>query len=98
MNKNLFKCRQCGGDIYFDNLHVSEKTGKKIPLNPETEKHHFLPVPFIIVICYRENIGIDGGTLTISKIEPQNPASAGCGWYDVTNVSPTSTITIAKLA
>jgi hypothetical protein len=43
MIKNLYKCRQCGADIYFDDVHVSEKAGKKIPLNPETEKPHNCP-------------------------------------------------------
>ena len=43
MIKNLYKCRQCGADIYFDDVHVSAKTGKKIPLDPYNEEPHKCP-------------------------------------------------------
>jgi hypothetical protein len=29
-------CRQCGQPITFDNKHISQRTGKKIPLEVET--------------------------------------------------------------
>jgi hypothetical protein len=37
-------CRQCGQPITFDNKHVSQRTGKKIPLDPETNEPHDCPV------------------------------------------------------
>ena len=33
-------CRQCGEPITFDNKHASQKTGKKIPLDIETNEPH----------------------------------------------------------
>jgi hypothetical protein len=36
-------CRQCGQPITFDNKHVSQRTGKKIPLAIETNEPHDCP-------------------------------------------------------
>jgi hypothetical protein len=33
-------CRQCGQPITFDNKHISQRTGKKIPLDPGTNEPH----------------------------------------------------------
>lgn len=40
--KTLYKCWLCNGAIYFDDIHISD-SGKKIPLNPETETPHRCP-------------------------------------------------------
>ena len=37
-------CRQCGQPITFDNKHISQGTGKKIPLDVETNEPHDCPV------------------------------------------------------
>jgi hypothetical protein len=37
-------CRQCGQPITFDNKHISQRTGKKIPLDPDTNEPHDCPV------------------------------------------------------
>ena len=37
-------CRQCGQPITFDNRHISQRTGKKIPLDVETNEPHDCPV------------------------------------------------------
>jgi len=37
-------CRQCGQPITFDNKHISQRTGKKIPLDPGTNEPHDCPV------------------------------------------------------
>jgi hypothetical protein len=37
-------CRQCGQPITFDNKHFSQKTGKKTPLDVETNEPHDCPV------------------------------------------------------
>jgi hypothetical protein len=37
-------CRQCGQPIIFDDKHVSQRTGKKIPLDPGTNEPHDCPV------------------------------------------------------
>jgi hypothetical protein len=37
-------CRQCGQPITFDNKHISQKTGKKIPLDVDTNEPHDCPV------------------------------------------------------
>jgi hypothetical protein len=36
-------CRQCGNPIKFDNKHISQRTGKKIPLDMETSEPHDCP-------------------------------------------------------
>ena len=36
-------CRQCGEPIRFDDKHVSQRTGKKIPLDVETNEPHDCP-------------------------------------------------------
>ena len=36
-------CRQCGQPIKFDDKHVSQRTGKKIPLDIETNVPHDCP-------------------------------------------------------
>jgi hypothetical protein len=37
-------CRQCQNPIKFDDKHVSQRTGKKIPLDIETGEPHDCPV------------------------------------------------------
>ena len=37
-------CRQCGVPIKFDDKHISQRTGKKIPLDIDTEEPHDCPV------------------------------------------------------
>ena len=37
-------CRLCNQPITFDNKHISQKTGKKIPLDPDTNEPHDCPV------------------------------------------------------
>ncbi|HJT49672.1 MAG TPA: hypothetical protein VJ729_15930 [Nitrososphaeraceae archaeon] len=37
-------CRQCGQPITFDNKYISQRTGKKIPLDIETNEPHDCPV------------------------------------------------------
>jgi hypothetical protein len=37
-------CRLCGQAIKFDDKHVSQRTGKKIPLDPGTDEPHDCPV------------------------------------------------------
>jgi hypothetical protein len=39
-----FSCRLCGSPIKFDDKWVSERTGKKIPLDPGTNEPHDCPV------------------------------------------------------
>jgi hypothetical protein len=36
-------CRQCGKPITFDSKHISQRTGKKIPLDVETNEPHDCP-------------------------------------------------------
>jgi hypothetical protein len=36
-------CRLCGERIKFDDKHISERTGKKIPLDVDTEEPHECP-------------------------------------------------------
>ena len=44
MSSNSILCRQCNQPITFDNKHISQKTGKKIPLDVETNEPHDCPV------------------------------------------------------
>jgi hypothetical protein len=37
-------CRLCGVRIKFDDKHISERTGKRIPLDVDTEEPHDCPV------------------------------------------------------
>ena len=37
-------CRQCNQPITFDNKHISQRTGKKIPLDPATNEPHDCPI------------------------------------------------------
>ena len=37
-------CRQCQNPIKFDDKHISQRTGKKIPLDIETNERHDCPV------------------------------------------------------
>jgi hypothetical protein len=37
-------CRQCSQPITFDNKHISQRTGKKIPLDVATNEPHDCPV------------------------------------------------------
>jgi hypothetical protein len=41
---NSLTCRQCNQPITFDNKHISQRTGKKIPLDPGTNEPHDCPV------------------------------------------------------
>ncbi|MFL6370364.1 MAG: hypothetical protein ACJ72F_05985 [Nitrososphaeraceae archaeon] len=36
-------CRLCGSPIKFNDKHISQKTGKKIPLDVETNERHDCP-------------------------------------------------------
>ena len=36
-------CKLCGQPITFDNKHISQRTGKKIPLDVETNEPHDCP-------------------------------------------------------
>jgi hypothetical protein len=36
-------CRLCGERIKFDDKHISERTGKKLPLDVDTEEPHDCP-------------------------------------------------------
>ena len=44
MSSSSLSCRQCGQLITFDNKHISQRTGKKIPLDPDTNEPHDCPV------------------------------------------------------
>jgi hypothetical protein len=44
MSSNSIFCRQCNQPITFDNKHISQRTGKKIPLDPGTNEPHDCPV------------------------------------------------------
>ena len=44
MSSSLLSCRICWQPIKFDDKHVSQKTGKKIPLDLETDEPHDCPV------------------------------------------------------
>jgi len=37
-------CRQCGQPITFDKKHISQRTGKKIPLDIDTNEPHDCPI------------------------------------------------------
>jgi hypothetical protein len=43
MTKSL-SCNLCGEPIKYDDKHVSQRTGKKIPLDIETNEPHDCPV------------------------------------------------------
>ena len=43
MSKSLF-CYLCGKPITFDNEHIDGRTGKKIPLDAETNEPYDCPV------------------------------------------------------
>jgi hypothetical protein len=43
MSKSSF-CYLCGKPIKFDNEYINERTGKKIPLDAETNEPHNCPV------------------------------------------------------
>jgi hypothetical protein len=43
MSKSSF-CYVCRKPIKFDNEHISERTGKKIPLDVDTQEPHDCPV------------------------------------------------------
>ena len=44
MSSNSILCRQCNQPITFDNKHISQRTGKKITLDPGTNEPHDCPV------------------------------------------------------
>ena len=44
MSKSSSFCYLCGKPIKFDNEYINEKTGKKIPLDAETNEPHNCPV------------------------------------------------------
>jgi hypothetical protein len=37
-------CRQCGKPIKFDDKHISQRSGKKIPLDVDTQEAHNCPM------------------------------------------------------
>ena len=44
MSKSSLFCYLCGKPIKFDNEYINERTGKKIPLDAETNEPHNCPV------------------------------------------------------
>jgi len=42
-NNFSLSCKLCGQPITFDNKHISQRTGKKIPLDVETNEPHNCP-------------------------------------------------------
>jgi hypothetical protein len=44
MTLSSLSCRLCGKPVMFDDKHVSQRTGRKIPLDIETNKPHDCPV------------------------------------------------------
>jgi hypothetical protein len=40
----MANCKLCDHEIIFDDWHVSQKTGKKIPLDVYTEQPHDCPI------------------------------------------------------
>jgi hypothetical protein len=44
MSSNSILCRQCNQPITFDSKHISQRTGKKIPLDVETNEPHDCPL------------------------------------------------------
>jgi hypothetical protein len=41
---SLLSCRLCGQPIKFDDKHISQRSGKKIPLDIDTDEPHDCPV------------------------------------------------------
>jgi hypothetical protein len=37
-------CKWCDAEITFDDEHISERTGRKIPLDVDTDKPHNCPI------------------------------------------------------
>ena len=78
-------CRQCNQPITFDNKHISQKTGKKIPLDPGTNEPHDCPVR-------RDQ---QGGTVSVPEQQQQiqkryYQCRKGCGqkiYFDAINKS-----------
>jgi hypothetical protein len=74
-------CRQCGQPITFDNKHISQRTGKKIPLDVETNEPHDCPV--------REDQQQQGQRLQIQQ-RRYHQCNKGCGqeiYFDANNKS-----------
>ena len=76
-------CRQCGQPITFDNKHISQRTGKKIPLDVETNEPHECPA--------RKDQ--QGGTVSVPEQQKQKryyQCRKGCGqeiYFDTNNKS-----------
>jgi hypothetical protein len=45
-------CRQCNQPITFDNKHISQRTGKKISLDLDTEEPHDCPARWLQKILH----------------------------------------------
>jgi hypothetical protein len=43
-SSNLLSCRLCGEPIKFDDKYVSHRTGRKVPLDVDTDEPHDCPV------------------------------------------------------
>jgi hypothetical protein len=80
-------CRQCGQPIKFDDKHVSQRTGKKIPLDVETNEPHDCPA--------RKDQ--QGGMVSVPEQQQQiqeqrryHQCNKGCGqeiYFDASNKS-----------
>jgi hypothetical protein len=74
-------CRLCGERIKFDDKHISERTGKRIPLDVDTEEPHDCPTR-------REQQ--QQGELLQSEQRRYHQCNKGCGqeiYFDANNKS-----------
>jgi hypothetical protein len=74
-------CRQCGQPITFDNKHISQKTGKKIPLDPGTNEPHDCP-------ARRDQL--PQGQQTTQQLRRYHQCNKDCGqeiYFDANNKS-----------
>jgi hypothetical protein len=44
MSSNILLCKHCNQQITFDNKHISQRTGKHIPLDIKTGERHDCPM------------------------------------------------------
>ena len=74
-------CRLCGERIKFDDKHISERTGKRIPLDVDTEEPHDCPA--------RKNQQLQG-ELQQPQQRRYHQCRKGCGqeiYFDANNKS-----------
>jgi len=43
MSNSIILCRQCQNPITFDDKYISQRTGKKIPIDVQTNERHDCP-------------------------------------------------------